>query len=325
MAQRISTFKEGEFVPSSLPPLLDQLTDYDLVVSRDAIWAVAEGCEPRPSGKARFRLLAWAVSDACGVQDPLSHAIAEKVGKRLEAQASKVRGQWDAARVVARSMATPELAELAANRAERVAMAASQSEPYIGFHELEVPPPAPAVPSEPEPVLSRSQRAAAAALQARDERMQAYEREIMDSIPPIPSELAQALGSDGVQALWQFQERAVLPIVESSDWRDCSDEGVLPAFIVCLLHEVVSLGGTRASVLEECKETLENAEELLDRRQEELDEISEKDELIQYWKARAEREQQAAQKLSDELHEAKGQVTALKGVLAAHFSQLNIS
>ena len=85
MATRIVAFKEGDFSPSPPPYLLDKLTDYDLIVAVDAVWLVAAEQQPPPSGKARYRLLAWTVADARGAAEPLSKGTAEKVGKRLEA------------------------------------------------------------------------------------------------------------------------------------------------------------------------------------------------------------------------------------------------
>ena len=95
-ALRILPFTDGGFVPSEPPQLLSVLTDYDLVVAKATIWHVAAQQQPPPSGAARYRLLAWVVADARGATAPLLPATALKVGKRLEAQAVKVRGDFGA-------------------------------------------------------------------------------------------------------------------------------------------------------------------------------------------------------------------------------------
>ena len=89
MARRILPFVGGDFEPSPPPMLLKKLTDHDLMVARAAVWRVAADQEPPPSGLARYRLLAWTVADARGALQPLPKPTAEKVGKRLEAQALK--------------------------------------------------------------------------------------------------------------------------------------------------------------------------------------------------------------------------------------------
>jgi hypothetical protein len=73
--------------------LLTKLTDHDLMVARAAVWRVAADQEPPPSGLARYRLLAWTVAAARGALQPLPKPTAEKVGKRLEAQAKEVAGE----------------------------------------------------------------------------------------------------------------------------------------------------------------------------------------------------------------------------------------
>ena len=66
LAERILTFPDGKFKPSPPPQLLGKLTDEDLVVAVDAVEAVVAKQQPRPSGRAQFRLLAWTVADARG-------------------------------------------------------------------------------------------------------------------------------------------------------------------------------------------------------------------------------------------------------------------
>ena len=84
VARRILPFTDGDFAPTAPPPLLEKITDYDLVVAHNAVWAVAAEQQKALSGKAKYRLLAWTVADARGALEPLCKPVAEKVGKRLE-------------------------------------------------------------------------------------------------------------------------------------------------------------------------------------------------------------------------------------------------
>jgi chemotaxis protein histidine kinase CheA len=137
----------GDFTPSPPPALLGELTDHTLVVASDALEAAITGVQPKPSGRARLRLLAWLVADARGATVPLDKALAETVGKRLEKQAQKVRDDCAAAseraaeqRYDARSDASAASlpARLAAiDEQERLALKRPFAEVYVGFHELE--------------------------------------------------------------------------------------------------------------------------------------------------------------------------------------------
>ena len=98
LARRLLPFTEGSFEPSPPPCLLDNLTDELLVVAADAVDAVCATATARPSGKAQYRLLAWVVADARGAAVPMEKPLAETIGKRLDRQARKVRG--DLARAV---------------------------------------------------------------------------------------------------------------------------------------------------------------------------------------------------------------------------------
>ena len=164
-ATRILPYTEGNFTPSSPPALLERLTDHLLVVASDAVASATADVQPALSGKAKLRLLAWVVADARGATVPLEKALAETVGKRLERQAQKVRGETAAAsaralqqRTDARSAvaADPLLAAGLASKLgaideeERRAFNRAVVEVYVGFHELEgLLPPSKGVVPEP--------------------------------------------------------------------------------------------------------------------------------------------------------------------------------
>ena len=83
LAQRILTFPEGKHEPSAPVQLLHQLTDEILVLAADAVDAVMAKQQPRPSGKAQFRLLGWTVADARGATTLLDNSLADQTTRRL--------------------------------------------------------------------------------------------------------------------------------------------------------------------------------------------------------------------------------------------------
>ena len=90
-ARRILASEDDKFEPSPPPALIDAITDELLVVASDTVAAAATEAQTKPSGKAKYRLLAWLVADARGADTPLDKALAETVGKRLDRQAAAVR------------------------------------------------------------------------------------------------------------------------------------------------------------------------------------------------------------------------------------------
>ena len=66
VANRLLPYPGGDFEPSPPPHLFDMITDEFIVVAVAAIEAVMAEQQPRPSGKAQYRLLAWAVADSRG-------------------------------------------------------------------------------------------------------------------------------------------------------------------------------------------------------------------------------------------------------------------
>ena len=234
------TFADGRFEPSPPPQLLSKLTDGDLVVAVDAVEAVVAKQQPRPSGRAQFRLLAWTVADARGAAAPLDMGSAETVGKRLDRQAKRVRADIESLETDHRAsrLAASDFEHASMDAAIRLEIEALRSEVYIGFHEIETAgeEEAAAVPAElrapPRDVL-------AAALSAA--RGRPMRQEVEDNVAPIPAELARDLGRDGVQALWEYrmnigEEDGIarpFSIDDSQDWFL-----LLPGLVQSLLFDV---------------------------------------------------------------------------------------
>lgn len=261
VAARILPFTQGDFAPSPPPRLLNKLTDNDLVLARLAVWRVAAQQEPPPSGAARFRLLAWTVADARGAPEPLSNAVALKVGKRLEAQALSVRNEsydqprLDRLAVMSRMEADPsfgpsvEAAIAAIDETARLATERSRREVYVGFHELQPSlPPAPTAPppdssdeDQPAPSPSTDSKPAHRACPSREGRVVQFpwlleehlrEQGLRKDPVPIPPDLAEALGPEDVQV---FLARTDLSIYTSSAvWWSVA----LPSFARSLLCEL---------------------------------------------------------------------------------------
>jgi hypothetical protein len=159
-----------------------------LVVAADAIATVASEVQPRPSGKALYRLLAWAVADARGATAPLDKALAETVGKRLDRQAQKVRGELaratDDAEAARSNLARDALAEdavaaqlAAIDAVEQRVYDHARNEVYVGFSELEGLLPNYVAPSR-YPELETL-----------------HQPQGPSSLPPIPPDLQAALGA----------------------------------------------------------------------------------------------------------------------------------
>lgn len=223
LTQRILTFPEGKHEPSSPIQLLHQLTDEVLTLAVDAVEAVVAEQQPRPSGKAQFRLLAWMVADARGATTLLDKPLAETVGKRLDRQAQKVRGDMAAVSAAAQAarLALGDGADPAAVAAiyaeERTKLESLRSEVYVGFNELET-----LLPGFEAKELDDFRRAGpehdvlASAL--RTAKAEARRPPPQQSLPAIPPELAGHLGPDGVQYLWDHAMEVQAYPQRSQDW-----------------------------------------------------------------------------------------------------------
>ena len=99
---------EGVFPPRDGPVHLDKITDALLVLASDVVTTEAAAAHTSISGKAKLRLLTWLLADArgaghWGVDVHMDKPAAEKVGKRLERQAQRVRDELAAAHEAAAS------------------------------------------------------------------------------------------------------------------------------------------------------------------------------------------------------------------------------
>jgi hypothetical protein len=229
LAKRWLSFADGVFLPSPPPALLDKLTDELLVVASDAVRDEAAECTAKNglgpiSGKAQLRLLAWVVADARGADTPLEKALAETVGKRLDRQAQKVRSDMarateraECSRAYVRTALSAELhaAKLAEIDAEEQReLEKPRAEIYVGFHELDS-----LLPRLME-LLPTSTSAADA--DAGDGELKipgvrypwlptdlggidpAVTAEYRPEDGTIPPDLAQVLGRDGTQFLFEY-------------------------------------------------------------------------------------------------------------------------
>ena len=261
VANRLLPFPGGDFEPSPPPQLFDRITDELLVVSVETVEAVVSEQQPRPSGKAQFRLLAWVVADARGATMPLDKTLAVTVGKRLDRQAQKVRGDCAAVSAAAREarlqLSAATASDPAARRQGVAAIDAEEqskleslrAEVYVGFHELEaLLPGAEKQKAEPaEPALAAAVQVATAAL---------TQKPAPPALPAIPPELASRLGPEGVQYLWDFvHERRTFPR-RGEDWYKC-----LPWVIQSILVDFSSLFNLQ---------TEEDVWELIDAQQEQI-------------------------------------------------------
>ena len=223
LAERILTSPDGNFKPSPLPQLLDELTYEDIAVAVDVVEAVVTKQQPRPSGRAQFRLLAWTVADARGAAAPLDRAVAEAVGKRLDRQAKRVRDAMKAVSAGARELrlqlsggmadpATLKEGIAAVDVEERSRLEALRAEVYVGFHELNalLPDAEEEAEKDPEhPVL-------AAALQTAE--VQLKRQSAPASLPAIPPDLARRIGPEGVQYIWDHALDNKIYPRRSEDW-----------------------------------------------------------------------------------------------------------
>jgi hypothetical protein len=321
-AERILACPQGTYTPNPPPPLLTQLTDFDLIVAKDAVWQAAAAAQPQPSSSARYRLLAWVLADARGATQPLAPAAALKVGKRLEAQALKARGNFGEQRSAARheasccmTLASELPATLAAiDEAERLAMEAARSEVYVGFHELDAPAVAPEVPAAaPEPELSRLERAK---LAGEAEMAAATQRQLAE-LPDIPPSLATALGPDAVQVLW---DHAVDTFVYCGPGHGGAADvwsSALPSLVYKLVRDATWAAYDHQQELEKAQtgaSDLANAQQTAERASKKMAEYAyEVDDMED------EHEKEVA-RLQGELREAKGREEALQGVISQWMS-----
>ena len=219
------------------PRLLDKLTDELLVIASHAVAAVSAE-EPKLSGNAGLRLLAWTVADARGAVRPLEIKQARTAGLRLDRQARTVLGVLMAACERAErdhqdlEGRSPEFAATASADVEQRLQATFEKhhdEVYVGFSELpELLPEADATPAvatagggsadadadtdadaDALAALAEEPTAAGAAYEVEEflrgqglrfpwKLVEEYKQQD-HSVPP---DLAKALGREAVQVMW---------------------------------------------------------------------------------------------------------------------------
>ena len=261
------------YPPTDGDVLLDKITDELLVVASDVVATAATEDSHSISGKARLRLLAWLVADARGAGwwgydvDGLSKAEAEKVGKRLNRQAQKVRDELAAAREAAHADRTrveagggDDSCLAAINAMEQVAINRARDEVYVGYNELEslMPGPDPAMPPEPRPELLALETEpepkhtapladpTPAQASTKEKILELYEalesRGVrcpyrltpdFEEDKSIPQDLAQALGHEATQELYAKASTAT----KGDAWWEIE----LPSFVLRLLAERANL------------------------------------------------------------------------------------
>ena len=322
MAQRILAFKDGCFEPSPPPQLLQQLTNELLIMAVDAVWKAAAAASPQPSGVARYRLLAWTVADARGAATPLDKPLALTVGKRLERQAIKTRA--DVAAVVEAAEAAREHAREAAGRcaeggprkegvpaeiaaidaAEQARIKELREEIYIGFIELESLLPVPNDDGAPRVTTDESVGVRFPYLLENPEL----------HVPPIPLDLANALGPDGTQALWAY---AADSPGRQPDEADGWWSSTLPGFVSWLqrrdVHRQEDLARQRGFDQEDVSLAGEWTRRAEARASESAAAMEEMEESYEVEVARLQAQLREAQM---RLHHAKGREEALQGVIA---------
>lgn len=270
VANRLLPYPGGDFEPSPPPHLFDMITDEFIVVAVAAIEAVMAEQQPRPSGKAQYRLLAWAVADSRGATTPLDKALAETVGKRLDRQAKKVRGDLAnvsaAARVARLELSAAESNPLARQQGmaaidaeERSKLESLRAEIYVGFHELEALLPGAEKCEEAAsqaPALAAAMQVATAALP---------QNKAPPVLPAIPPDLASKLGPEGVQYLWDYvHEQRTYPRC-SEDWSKSLPwviQSILVKYSTILQLGLIDTGENVWALVEKQQETIELQREL---------------------------------------------------------------
>ena len=314
-ARRILASTDDKLSPSPSPALFESITDELLVVASDAVAAAATEAQAKPSGKAKYRLLAWLVADARGADTPLDKALAETVGKRLDRQAAAVRTATahavqlaESARAAARSAAASDVtlqATLQATLAgidadEQAAVGRPRSEVYVGFHELDALLPGTARYEPPLPLDLPSELSPKWQL-VKDREDGIFfpifcqpRTEQESKSGPIPQDLVSLLGPD---ATTQLREEYGGRGYEGPDWWSMG----VPNLVKLLRANLAESEKWRAE-----DELLMRADKLLmsveKRRTSEAEEAT----------AEAEEE---IQELKKQLQEAKGREDALLGVI----------
>jgi hypothetical protein len=165
IAERILPFPDGKVDTKTLHKVATVVTNELLILTWEAVRTVSQLRESPPSGKAQLKLLAWVVAGAVGGPMLTDLEQAHTLGKRLKAQADRVRlkllvdsASFDEQRAAAGqdSAAHDSAAELAEiDAAEQMALDEMLTEVYTNAVELLPMEPVQHDAPVPEPVSER--------------------------------------------------------------------------------------------------------------------------------------------------------------------------
>ena len=293
-ARRILASKDNKFEPSPPPALIDAITDELLVVASDTVAAAATEAQTKPSGKAKYRLLAWLVADARGA---VRAATADAVELAESARAAARSAAASDVTLQATLQAT--LAGIDAD--QQAAVGRPRSEVYVGFHELDALLPGTDGYQPLPPDLPKCGHKEYALTKGREDgiffpfactRNRARAGSMKSA--PIPRDLVELLGPDAAAQLWDEYGGTGY---EAPEWWSLG----VPNLIKLLRHELAE------------KEMWLAEDELLlkERVPREWVETARK-EAAEAAEATAEAEEEI-QELKKQLQEAKGREDALNG------------
>jgi len=288
--------KDNKFEPSPPPALIDAITDELLVVASDTVAAAATEAQTKPSGKAKYRLLAWLVADARGA---VRAATADAVELAESARAAARSAAASDVTLQATLQAT--LAGIDAD--QQAAVGRPRSEVYVGFHELDALLPGTDGYQPLPPDLPKCGQVGYELTKGREDGIsfpfactQNRARAGSMKSAPIPRDLVELLGPDAAAQLWDEYGGTGY---EAPQWWSLG----VPNLIKLLRHELAE------------KEMWLAEDELLlkERVPREWVETARK-EAAEAAEATAEAEEEI-QELKKQLQEAKGREDALNGVI----------
>ena len=295
-AARLAPTTDGVFDRTVGRPLARVITDGLLIEVQQAVDNTGDAAEPKLSGLARKRLMAWVVVDVLRSPLVLPRPAADKVGGRIWKQAQRVSAavtavadtatnERDAAHAAA--AADPSLerglaADLAAiDTTERLALDKLLTEVYTGFTELELVPPMPSVESVPPmPSVAFEVPTAAPAPPMPSGAAEPvprcdgvrYEYLLSDTsdleVPAVPPDLSASLNSDVLQMLAERNRTCMAGEDADKWWSFC-----LPSLACTLARQLSSARSDFSRTEALRKEAWDYAESLHVRHQDELAEV----------------------------------------------------
>ena len=291
-AERLVSTTDGVFERSDGRPLAYLITDGMLMRVQQAVDDTGDAAEPKLSGLARKRLMAWVVVDVVCSPVVLPKASADKAGGRIWMQAKRVSAMVtttsdtatsnrDAAHAAA--AADPSLeAGLAAELAEidateQVALDRLLTEVYTGFTELKSVP-APSVefeaptadraPPRAPPAPSAAPQPAPRCDGVRYKHLLPVPNQSDLLVPAIPPDLSASLSSDALQMLCS-QMSTVMAGAGADEWWSFG----LPTLACNLARQLANAETDLSREKALCKKAWGYAERLHVRHQAELTEV----------------------------------------------------